>query len=85
VESVFVGSINRSYFDAILGLRLLYRFERLNHLEVIQKYPNVSFSQLYGAEHLLRMLGERNIYINVCVCVLRQYTCDMEIENSLHV
>ncbi|KZV75655.1 MRG-domain-containing protein [Peniophora sp. CONT] len=53
------------YFDRALGSTLLYRFERVQYAEVRKKYitgPTVSvgkekeMSEIYGAEHLLRML-----------------------------
>jgi hypothetical protein len=55
------------YFDRSLGSNLLYRFERPQYAEVRKKYvtgPKVQLGQekemssIYGAEHLLRMLGE---------------------------
>ena len=54
------------YFDRSLGASLLYRFERPQYAEIRKKYvtgPKVIISQakemsaVYGAEHLLRMLG----------------------------
>lgn len=53
------------YFDRALGSNLLYRFERLQYAGVRREYwtgPHVvvgtEMSHIYGAEHLLRMLGE---------------------------
>ena len=54
------------YFDRALGSTLLYRFERVQYADVRKKYitgPTVTvgkekeMSEIYGAEHLLRMLG----------------------------
>lgn len=54
------------YFDRALGTNLLYRFERPQYREQREKYvtgPTVKIgeqkemSEVYGAEHLLRMLG----------------------------
>ncbi|KAL6080202.1 Esa1p-associated factor, variant 2 [Balamuthia mandrillaris] len=45
----------RLYFDKALGSLLLYRFERMQFSEVFKKNKNVPPSELYGAEHLLRL------------------------------
>ena len=55
------------YFDRSLGANLLYRFERPQYAEVRRKYitgqdviigQEKEMSEVYGAEHLLRMVGE---------------------------
>lgn len=55
------------YFDKSLGANLLYRFERPQYAEIRKRYitgPKVIIGQekemsaIYGAEHLLRMIGE---------------------------
>ncbi|KAI0075024.1 MRG-domain-containing protein [Panus rudis PR-1116 ss-1] len=55
----------QTYFDRALGANLLYRFERPQYAEIRRKYvtgPTVivgkekEMSQIYGAEHFLRML-----------------------------
>jgi len=43
------------YFDAALGSLLLYRFERLQYAEALKSYPDKRLSEIYGAEHLLRL------------------------------
>ncbi len=57
----------QTYFDRALGANLLYRFERPQYAEIRKKYvtgPKVQVGQekemsaIYGAEHLLRMLGQ---------------------------
>jgi mortality factor 4-like protein 1 len=54
------------YFDKALGSNLLYRFERPQYADIRKRYvtgPTVQVSQeremssIYGAEHLLRMIG----------------------------
>jgi mortality factor 4-like protein 1 len=54
------------YFDKALGSNLLYRFERPQYAEIRKRYvtgPTVQvneereMSAIYGAEHLLRMIG----------------------------
>jgi mortality factor 4-like protein 1 len=61
----------QAYFDRALGANLLYRFERPQYAEVRKNYwtgPKVvignekEMSHVYGAEHLLRMLGELSSY-----------------------
>ena len=55
------------YFDRSLGANLLYRFERPQYAEIRKQFvtgPSVKvgtekeMSAVYGAEHLLRMIGE---------------------------
>lgn len=55
------------YFDRALGANLLYRFERPQFAEVRRQYKTgqqviigqeKEVSAVYGAEHLLRMIGE---------------------------
>ena len=54
------------YFDRSLGANLLYRFERPQYAAIRKEYitgghvvlgTEKEMSQVYGAEHLLRMLG----------------------------
>jgi mortality factor 4-like protein 1 len=55
------------YFDKALGSNLLYRFERLQYSDIRKRYwtgqdvvvgvTEKEMSCIYGAEHLLRMLG----------------------------
>lgn len=44
------------YFDRMLRFSLLYRFERLQYSEVLQKNPQLDAAEVYGMEHLLRLL-----------------------------
>ena len=48
----------RAYFDKALGTILLYRFERQQYLDVLKEWPGKAPSEIYGAEHLLRLCGE---------------------------
>ncbi|KAF8539902.1 MRG-domain-containing protein [Trichophaea hybrida] len=43
------------YFDKSLGTILLYRFERQQYLEIKKEHPGKEPSEIYGAEHLLRL------------------------------
>ncbi|KAF8454544.1 MRG-domain-containing protein [Terfezia claveryi] len=45
----------RLYFDRCLGNILLYRFERQQYLNMRKEYPEKEPSEIYGAEHLLRL------------------------------
>lgn len=56
----------QTYFDRALGANLLYRFERPQYSEMRKQYvtgqkviigQEKEMSGVYGAEHLLRMLG----------------------------
>lgn len=49
------------YFDKACGNILLYRFERSQYSEIKEKGGEMS--DIYGAEHLLRLFGK--IYCNV--------------------
>jgi len=45
------------YFDRALGTILLYKFERQQYLDWVKENPDVRLSDVYGAEHLLRLFG----------------------------
>lgn len=53
-HSVDIGLVQ--LFDAALGSQLLYRAERPRYRALLQSHPDTRPSQLYGAEHLLRLL-----------------------------
>lgn len=44
------------FFDKLLSLNLLYRFERLQYSDLLHSKPDVRPSEVYGLEHLLRLL-----------------------------
>ena len=46
------------YFDKALGNNLLYRFERAQYVEQKRANADKAMSEIYGAEHLLRLFGE---------------------------
>jgi mortality factor 4-like protein 1 len=46
------------YFDKALGSLLLYKFERQQYSEILKSSQNRPMSDLYGAEHLLRLLAK---------------------------
>ncbi|KAJ3351722.1 Esa1p-associated factor [Entophlyctis luteolus] len=56
-EDILEELINglKTYFDKALGNILLYRFERHQYVELKKKFVNKDMSEVYGAEHLLRL------------------------------
>ncbi|GBL49025.1 hypothetical protein CJI97_005159 [Candidozyma auris] len=44
------------YFDKMLRFCLLYRFERLQYSQLLEENPNIDTADIYGMEHLLRLL-----------------------------
>lgn len=52
-----------------LPLILLYRQERMQYDVTVQKMPGKSPSEIYGAEHLLRVFGEPACFFPFsCLC-----------------
>ena len=47
------------FWTQALPLILLYRQERTQYDMAVQKQPGKSPSEIYGAEHLLRVFGEK--------------------------
>ncbi|XP_065205196.1 mortality factor 4-like protein 1 [Planococcus citri] len=66
-ESAAVQTANsiREYFNATLGSQLLYKYERVQYAEILEKFPDKPMSSIYGAAHLLRLfviLGSLIVY-----------------------
>lgn len=56
-ESAVVDVLNGivEYFNVMLGSQLLYKFERAQYADILQRYPDTPLSKLYGGFHLLRL------------------------------
>ncbi|KAK4689372.1 mortality factor 4-like protein 1, partial [Tremellales sp. Uapishka_1] len=71
------------YFDKALGNNLLYRFERAQYVEQRRGSPDRAMSEIYGAEHLLRLFvnfGPFIAYTNIdteSLNILREYINDL--------
>jgi len=71
------------YFDKALGNNLLYRFERAQYVEQRRANPEKPMSEIYGAEHLLRLFvnfGPFIAYTNIdpeSLNILREYINDI--------
>jgi hypothetical protein len=46
------------YFNKCVGTRLLYKKERKQYRVTRLKYEHLDNSQIFGAEHLLRLFGK---------------------------
>ncbi|KAG5460973.1 MAG: MRG-domain-containing protein [Olpidium bornovanus] len=53
------------YFDTALGNILLYRFERQQYLDARREDEGKTMSEIYGAEHLLRLFGELSVVLRL--------------------
>ncbi|KAJ0393537.1 hypothetical protein P43SY_000673 [Pythium insidiosum] len=53
IEGIMEGV--QSYFDRALGSILLYRHERRQYRDIQEKNPGAPLSEIYGAEHLVRL------------------------------
>lgn len=67
------------YFDQALGTILLYKFERPQYENILSENPDADMSDVYGAEHLLRLFGMCQVALLHCtyskVQVSLRYQC----------
>ena len=89
----------QAYFNRSVGNTLLYRFERMQYAELrklfvtgrtIQYGEEKEMSAVYGAEHLLRMLGQfhvrllrRSLYVAISNYLQLHY-CTIYHENIIY-
>lgn len=52
-EAVLEGIMG--YFTRLLGMQLLYKFERPQYAVILEQHKDKSVADIYGAEHLLRL------------------------------
>jgi len=52
-EAVLEGILG--YFTRLLGMQLLYKFERPQYAVILDQHKDKSVADIYGAEHLLRL------------------------------
>lgn len=73
------------YFNKALGSILLYKLERIQYLDLLKEDSNMECSEIYSAEHLLRLFGIFGmIYIIVQLPMLIAHTnMDVDATNVL--
>lgn len=63
---------------------LLYRQERSQYDVTVEKHPGKSPSEIYGAEHLLRVFGKRIIAAQICVLyMLYNDACFIKVRSTV--
>lgn len=71
IEGILEGV--QAYFDRALGSILLYRMERKQFQDVKSKHEDVPPSEIYGAEHLVRLFGASSLVALVEAVALVAY------------
>jgi mortality factor 4-like protein 1 len=72
------------YFDRCLGNILLYRFERQQYVDVRRSSEGREMSDIYGAEHLLRLFGMMLTHVILTCSLIARFDCTYQYGSTEH-